>query len=290
MCSRKEIAFSELASVSLFECLIVAGAPATGLLYDTAFKDGDRLQITLQRLRDMWQRADVLYIPEEDLDSLHRMECKSANGKETNISETMTIDTRKLSRYYIYLLFRYCISAAGPSACWPKQGSICNRLASHWGESKTTTHLLRDIPVSWLENKMCTTNYPSAPPSINNCPSSPPVTTQRLLSGVHRVQHKAQLTQPGLHQQHVPPHAHQWPPRDLNRPTPQELYPPKPQQYEEQHDEQPRLQQTNNIPSKCPQLYVQTQPHKAAKAKAHKKKSSFHKGCYDSNLESGEEY
>lgn len=175
MNARKEVTLSERASVSLFECLIVAGEPATGLLYDTSFRDGGRLQITLQLLRDMWQRAETLYIPRADLESLHHMECKSAGHEDTPIPERIATDTRKLARYYIFLLFRYCVSEAGPSACGSGTGSMCNRFANQWGVLRKTTHLLlSDIPVSWLDNKVCSTNYPSAPPVTSNTPNGTP--------------------------------------------------------------------------------------------------------------------
>lgn len=123
---RRDIVFSEHASVSLFECLRVAGAPATGLLQDTTFKDGGTLQMTLQLLRDMWHRADTFYIPRPDIESLHRMECNSTMCLETPIPDHILMGARKLSRYYIYLLFRYCMTCAGPTC--NQQGFMCNQL------------------------------------------------------------------------------------------------------------------------------------------------------------------
>ena len=159
--SRRGIVFSENAS-SLFECLIVAGAPATGLLHDT-LKCESSLQTTLKHLRDMWQRADTLYTPRADLESLHTMESASTVYRETQIPESIVVDNRKLSRYYIYLLFRYCMSSA-----WPVTHNRWIRM-SHW-EAKKPTAPLVDIPASWLETNMCN-NYPSAPPmSHGNIP------------------------------------------------------------------------------------------------------------------------
>lgn len=111
---RKEITFSPDASVPLFECLIVTGAPATGLLDLTMITERETLQHSLTLLRDMWKRADTLYIPRADLESLHVMECKSTTGVQESIQAHISTDPRKLSRYYIYLLFRYCMSTAGP--------------------------------------------------------------------------------------------------------------------------------------------------------------------------------
>lgn len=150
--------FSEHASVSLFECLIVAGAPATGL-FQMTFKDGNALQMTLQLLRDMWKRADALYIPSADLDCLHRMECNSVSCEDTRIPDRIASEMRKLSRYYIYLLFRYCLSSAGPTTYNRGQGFVSNcfiRTPQH-------TAALQDVPGNWLETKV-SSNYPSAPP------------------------------------------------------------------------------------------------------------------------------
>lgn len=156
--------FSEHASLSLFECLIVAGAPATGLLQDT-FKCESSLQTTLKHLRDMWQRADTVYTPRADLESLHTMECASTVYRGAPIPDLILVDNRKLSRYYIYLLFRYCISSAGPVT-----HNLRSR-TSHW-EAKTHTAPLVDIPASWLET-VCK-SYPSAPPTPGgNVPGSP---------------------------------------------------------------------------------------------------------------------
>lgn len=192
--------FSEHASLSLFECLIVAGAPATGLLQDT-FKCESSLQLTLQLLRDMWQRADTLYVPSSDLDCLHAMECSSAACHRAKIPDPIVVDDRKLSRYYIYLLFRYCMSSAGPMAHrWSR--------VSHW-EAKKHPAPLVDIPKSWLETKVCTT-YPSAPPvHYGNFPESQdkkcPFQPQRLPQALERERHGSLLPQqPPVERQRCP--------------------------------------------------------------------------------------
>lgn len=175
---RRDIVFSEHASMPLFECLIVAGAPATGLLQDAAFKDRNTLQTTLQVLRDMWQRVDRLYIPRADLESLHCMECISTTSDKIPIPDHIIVDVRKLSRYYVYLLFRYCMSSAGPTS-YINRGFTINQLSSmSQREVKSITVPLVDIPGSWLETKVCT-NCPSAPPmpegsSINDFPNCTP--------------------------------------------------------------------------------------------------------------------
>ena len=141
---RREILFSEHASLLLFECLIVAGGPATGLLCDTVFGDGRKVQMILKRLRDMWQRADALYVPRFDVESLHLMECKTA-GREAPIPNLILKDHRKLSRYYIYLLFRYCMSFEEPE--------VVNKCFKHRRQwlSKEDAPFLTDVPGSWLE-------------------------------------------------------------------------------------------------------------------------------------------
>lgn len=148
---RKDLRFSDHACVSLFECLIVAGAPAVGLMHETTVRDRDTIQLALQLLRDMWKRADSLYIPRADLESLHAMECKSTTGVEACIQPNIAMDARKLSRYYIYLLFRYCMSSAVPT------GHFCLPV------SIQRTAALSDIPGSWIDPNV-STNYPSAPP------------------------------------------------------------------------------------------------------------------------------
>lgn len=160
---RKEITFSPQVSAEVFECLIVAGAPATGLFNNTTFRDGNALQTSLQRLRDMWQRADALYVPRFDLLSLHQMECCSLGFPETPIPDKIMSDVRKLARYYVYLLFRYCMSAAGPLIPCNQQGFRLSFLVSQQGKKANSTALLLDIPEYWLQMKVCT-NFPSAPP------------------------------------------------------------------------------------------------------------------------------
>ena len=175
---RRDIVFSEHASMPLFECLIVAGAPATGLLQDARFKDHTTLQTTLQVLLDMWQRADTLYVPRADLESLHRMECITTTSNEIPIPCQIILDVRKLSRYYIYLLFRYCMSSAGLTIYNYRGFTINQLIRMSEQEVKSITVPLVDIPGSWLEPKVCT-SFPSAPPipegsSINDFPNFTP--------------------------------------------------------------------------------------------------------------------
>ncbi|KAK2811411.1 hypothetical protein Q5P01_000206 [Channa striata] len=96
---RRDIAFSRHASVALFECLIVAGAPATGLLQGGAFiGDAVGLQKSLELIRDMWRRADTLYVYLEDLESLHRTECRSTGRSGSPVPEAIAREPRKLAR------------------------------------------------------------------------------------------------------------------------------------------------------------------------------------------------
>lgn len=157
MNSRREISFSATATVNLFECLVISGSPATGYLHAASFRDVGALQMSLQLLRDMWTRVNGLYIPKSDLESLHAMECKTAGSHVTDIPPCIAIDTRKLARYYVYLLFRYCVSAA-------EHGSLGGR--SH----KTPTLRLTDIPTPWMQT-VASTNYPSAPPMFTQSAS-----------------------------------------------------------------------------------------------------------------------
>lgn len=152
MKSREDISFSNTATVNLFECLVISGSPATGYLHAASFRDVRALQMSLQLLRDMWTRVDGLYIPQSDLESLHAMECKTAGSYATEIPACIATDTRKLARYYVYLLFRYCVSSSEHS--------------SHGVRSHATPMLrLTDIPVPWMQT-VAATNYPSAPPMI----------------------------------------------------------------------------------------------------------------------------
>lgn len=161
---RREIVFSEHASVELFECLVVAGAPATGLLAEPSHKDVRTLQSTLQLLRDMWRRSDSLYVPKTDLEWLHRMECASARCGDNRIPDPISRDPRKVSRYYVYLLFRYCMSTARFAVTCNQRGAPMSRLlrACAWDTEKRVT-VFSDVPPAWLETK-ASTGYPSAPP------------------------------------------------------------------------------------------------------------------------------
>ena len=253
---RREIAFAEHASVLLFECLIVAGAPATGLLQDTGLKDRGTLQIALQLLRDMWQRADTLYIPRGDLESLHRMECNSTLCHEMRVPDQIAIDARKLSRYYIYLLFRYCMSFA-VSPPYSHEGAMSNRLIgmSQWGPKKDAAPLV-DIPGNWLGTNVCT-NYPLAPPLpegtfVSGFPNyPPPQQQQQQLREYHREMDYTKQD-----------------PRLLLQPTnKQSLYPTL----------------TEHQPSGLSHPKPFRGPDKLRTKKVFSK-------CYDSNVESGEDY
>lgn len=103
-------------------------------------------------------------IPRADLESLHHMECSNTVCHETPIPDQILSEARKLSRYYIYLLFCHFMSSAGPKT-YNQQGFMFNRLIrmSQWEPKKNAAPLV-DVPESWLETKVCT-NYPSAPPT-----------------------------------------------------------------------------------------------------------------------------
>lgn len=137
MNSHREITFSGTATANLFECLVMSGSPATGYLHAASFRDMRMLQMSLQLLRDMWSRVDGLYIPKSDLETLHAMECKSAGSHTPDIPQCIVVNTRKLARYYIYLLFRYCVSAA--------EHGLAGRI------HKAHTLHLTNIPVSWMQ-------------------------------------------------------------------------------------------------------------------------------------------
>lgn len=157
--------FSEHASVVLFECLVVAGAPATGLLQDVPVKGRSGLQTAVRVLRDMWQRADVLHVQREDLESLHRMECNSSGTSETPIPERISTVAGNLSRYYIYLLFRYCVTYAGATK-YSQRARLVNRSFHmfRWEPRKHSAPLV-DVPENWLWlGNTPGTSYPSAPP------------------------------------------------------------------------------------------------------------------------------
>lgn len=178
MNSRREITFSATATVNLFECLVISGSPATGYLHAASFRDVRTLQMSLPLLREMWTRVDGLYIPKTDLESLHAMECTTAGSHVTDIPPCIAIDTRKMARYYVYLLFRYCVSAAEHSSLGAR--------------SQTAPTLrLTDIPTSWMQT-VASTNYPSAPPMF----------TQSSSDVYHQQQHHpSEMTQMNIVQQ-----------------------------------------------------------------------------------------
>lgn len=276
--ARREIVFSEHASVSLFECLIVAGAPAMGLFQDSGLKSGETLQMTLQVLRDMWKRADTLYIPRGDVESLHHMECCSTARSGAPIPDPILSEPGKFSRYYIYLLFRYCITSAGPTT-YNQQGMMSNRMI-RMGlcEPKMKTFPLGDIPRSWLLSTV-STNLPSAPPSQEGS----------FTNGFPQY-----LPQP----QHSP------------QPLENHLYPQqqhlqaRPQQHVRQYnggvDCTNPQEQRLALQCTAKQLYPALTEHQASES-SHRKpmrgpstkpkpKNLFSNGCYDSNVDSEEEY
>lgn len=160
---RRDIAFSRHASVALFECLIVAGAPATGLLQGGAFiGDAVGLQKSLELIRDMWRRADTLYVYLEDLESLHRTECRSTGRSGSPVPEAIAREPRKLARYYVYLLFRYCVSFASRTREFDATEALCL-----WKLYDKHDALI-DIPEAWMVTGRVCTNYPSAPPALDN--------------------------------------------------------------------------------------------------------------------------
>lgn len=198
MNSRREISFSSTASINLFECLVMSGAPAVGFLHAATFRDVRALQMSLQLLRDMWKTVDGLYIPKLDLESLHAMECKTAGSHVTDIPPCIAVDMKKLARYYVYLLFRYCVSAA-------EHGSGTDR--SH----KTPALHLTDIPTTWMQT-VVSTNYPSAPPMFTHSASD--VYQQQQHHQQHQQQQPSGMTQMNIgQQQQVPLYAaHHAPP------------------------------------------------------------------------------
>lgn len=111
------------------------------------------MQKTLTRLRDMWRRSDALFIPATDLNALHSMHCKSQCGGAGVIPTHIASDHRKLARYYIFLLFRYGVSAAAGSS------SFSGRATTGRSDAQ-----LPDVPPSWLDGR-ASLMYPSAPPS-----------------------------------------------------------------------------------------------------------------------------
>nr|BBA49175.1 hypothetical protein [Oryzias latipes] len=185
---RQKIAFSPHASVALFECLIVAGAPATGLLQnEVVSKHRPTLQKSLELLRDMWTRSDALHVCQDDLISLHRMECESAGHAGAKVPKCIAVDHRKLSRYYVYLLFRYSVSFASSD----RGGFIYNRFRA-WGAGAGAVEPLRDIPHAWL------------PPFQSPAPSAPPEESDfAQLSRAGKL--RAQTRGPGRHAERVDP-------------------------------------------------------------------------------------
>lgn len=163
MAARREIPFVETASVPLFEILIVAGAPAVGFF--NTIKDAKGMQKTLTRLRQMWQRADALFIPPTDLNALHSMHSKSQGAAAGAIPAHIASDHRKLARYYIFLLFRYCVSAASRDSSF----SVYFYAPS---TNRSDVHL-PDVPPSWLDGRV-SLMYPSAPPSEPALPCQQP--------------------------------------------------------------------------------------------------------------------
>ncbi|KAJ7995077.1 hypothetical protein DPEC_G00256180 [Dallia pectoralis] len=105
----------------------------------------------------------MLYIPRADLESLHLMECSGKVYHEMPIHDQIALDARKLSRYYIYLLFRYCMSAAGPTPYnQPSVMSNCSIGVPQWEPKK-----IRSSPTRYTRylagGQLCT-NSNSAPP------------------------------------------------------------------------------------------------------------------------------
>ena len=178
---RQRIVFSDRASVELFEHLVIAGSPAIGLLNDVHLRDRCILKDSLTVLRDMWQRVDSAFVPREDLERLHVMEAESLSGS-ADIPEAILGDNNKLSRYYVYLLFRYVMSwnftddmavyTESNSSFFQKPTSkpklktaslLRQRLTSR-PKSKTASPL-RDIPLRWLQ-ATARSSFPSAPPEV----------------------------------------------------------------------------------------------------------------------------
>lgn len=191
--TRKEILFSDRASVGLFECLIVAGAPATGLGLPCGIElqmgTGNAMQKSIERLRDMWRRVDSLYVCQEDLEALHAMECKTNGHSGSPVPHRICTSPRKLARYYVYLLFRYCVSfetRERRGGGFARAKAICTGVFTQKGP------MVIDIPAGWLVTGEIWTNQPSAPPPVQDltqqsCQARPPpyACEQRQL-GPHR--------------------------------------------------------------------------------------------------------
>lgn len=162
---RQRIVFSDQASVGLFEYLVIAGAPAIGLLNEIHLRDRCALKDSLAVLRDMWQRVDSMFVPKEDLEHLHRMEAESLSSS-ADIPEAILGDNNKLARYYVYLLFRYIMSwnfTNDVAVYTESNASFFQRLTSK--PKLKTVSPLRDIPVGWLQ-ATARSSFPSAPPQV----------------------------------------------------------------------------------------------------------------------------
>uniref|UniRef100_A0A8C6P4S7 RING-type domain-containing protein n=1 Tax=Nothobranchius furzeri TaxID=105023 RepID=A0A8C6P4S7_NOTFU len=111
----------------------------------------------------MWTRVDRLFVPKADVESLHSMECNSTGHYNNGIPLAITVDGGKLARYYVYLLFRYCISAAENRGI----GGRCS------GQRQLP---LTDIPAGWLQTV-----------AFSSHSSAPSIDFQSVSSGVQRV-------------------------------------------------------------------------------------------------------
>ena len=166
---RRCIVFSDQASVELFEYLVIAGSPATGLLNEMYLRDRRALQHGLGVLREMWQRIHSMFVPKGDLENLHRMEAESLSSR-IEIPEAILVDNNKLATYYVYLLFRYTMSwhftthgMAVYDAVPESKSSFFQRLTPK--RKRKTTNPLRDIPVGWLQTT-ARSSFPSAPHDV----------------------------------------------------------------------------------------------------------------------------
>ena len=188
---RDELVLSPDASVELFEILIVAGAPAMGLMLLHIWRDKNE-QSTLDHLRVMWHRVDSCYVHQSDLEWLHKMDLKAANEENLIIPQAIILDQRKLRRYYIYLLFRYCMTVI-----------LTSRKRTHASPASSCYHTLKDIPPSWLSQT-----------PLGSYRSAPAHTEQRQAFSHHNQFHTGidvgELhTQTGLYQHHRDPQQQQ---------------------------------------------------------------------------------
>lgn len=249
--SRREITFSNTTNVNLFECLVIAGTPAIGFLHPASFRDTGGLQAILCQLRDMWTKVDTLYVPETDLMGLHGMECKSAGSHGINIPQNITGDPKKLTRYYVYLLFHYCVSAM-------ENGS----------STKTCSLMLMDIPWNRMHNAAAT-NYPCAPPVFTGDQHVPIQQQPQRYEPDSVIQQEPRPFYPGA-QHHAPqvneaPQTHMFEQQSDTR----HLYPPihrytqqhqqPPQQLQPPHQQQ-QLHHTQQQPLQQQPLHQQQQP------------------------------